>query len=724
MPRILAAFVMFFFCAGSNAQTLSDRVPADAMVYVGWRGTLDLGPNYAGSHAAAIAKQSSVTRVIDESLPELVKYVATREPDAAKVAETVRLMLTSAIRHPMAAYVSPGDEQSRGMPRVGIVVRPGKDAPKLLQELQQLAQQAPRSVRLKAFAVDDVVAVVFGYDDDQMALAGAGGGRPDALANDAAFKAAIARVDAEAVVTLYLNPRAVVDNIKSTMPQRDLESPEGQKVQMLLRELGLDAVGSVAWTGTFNNQNWRQRLFVDAKEKRGLLSLLEAKPFNTDLMSRVPASATSVSAARFDPHKLFQEARRASKATDPAWGNAVAQGIGAMTLAIGANFEDDILAPLGDEWIVYNSPEVAGGDLFGTVIVNKLDKPLDAKTGLASLSIFLSNTGRTFTRNQDFKLSGQMIRVEDMNVYYCATPLIAPAWTVKDGYLYVGFYPQSVVAAAKYKGPGIAENAKFAEAMTRLEQTNVVLMSFDDVKAKLPDGYGTLRLLSRGLLGASDMYAVKTPEMLLPPLPTLLAEAGPAGSVVWMDESGIHMQSVESFPGSTVLANASLTNATPMYAGLTTSILLPSLNRARETANRVKSASNLRQIGIACMLYANDNNGKLPVDLSTILQTQDLIAEVFINPRTGTAVPPVPPGQNRVDFHADWVNTGSDYVYLGAGNVNQMGPNRVLAYERPEGLDDGINILFGDTRVEWVPFPRVPQVFKDAGQEPPPMPHR
>jgi len=42
------------------------------------------------------------------------------------------------------------------------------------------------------------------------------------------------------------------------------------------------------------------------------------------------------------------------------------------------------------------------------------------------------------------------------------------------------------------------------------------------------------------------------------------------------------------------------------------SILLPSLNRARETANRVKCASNLRQIGQAMLLYSNENNGSYP----------------------------------------------------------------------------------------------------------------
>jgi len=95
------------------------------------------------------------------------------------------------------------------------------------------------------------------------------------------------------------------------------------------------------------------------------------------------------------------------------------------------------------------------------------------------------------------------------------------------------------------------------------------------------------------------------------------------------------------------------------------SILLPSLNRARETANRVKCASNLRQIGQTMLLYANDNKGAYqrtaysaggsptwgtassnsdpfqtggpsPNDISAaiflLLRTQDISAQVFICP--------------------------------------------------------------------------------------------
>jgi prepilin-type N-terminal cleavage/methylation domain-containing protein/prepilin-type processing-associated H-X9-DG protein len=41
-------------------------------------------------------------------------------------------------------------------------------------------------------------------------------------------------------------------------------------------------------------------------------------------------------------------------------------------------------------------------------------------------------------------------------------------------------------------------------------------------------------------------------------------------------------------------------------------ILLPSLNRAREKAHQVKCASNLRQIGLAMVMYTNENKGMFP----------------------------------------------------------------------------------------------------------------
>lgn len=48
------------------------------------------------------------------------------------------------------------------------------------------------------------------------------------------------------------------------------------------------------------------------------------------------------------------------------------------------------------------------------------------------------------------------------------------------------------------------------------------------------------------------------------------------------------------------------------------SILLPALSQAREAADRVKCMSNLRQIGIAQMAYAADDEGRLPITFTGI----------------------------------------------------------------------------------------------------------
>src|SRR5258706_8919141 len=42
------------------------------------------------------------------------------------------------------------------------------------------------------------------------------------------------------------------------------------------------------------------------------------------------------------------------------------------------------------------------------------------------------------------------------------------------------------------------------------------------------------------------------------------------------------------------------------------SILMPALSAAKERANRIKCASNLRQIGQGLLLYAGDNRGVYP----------------------------------------------------------------------------------------------------------------
>ena len=56
--------------------------------------------------------------------------------------------------------------------------------------------------------------------------------------------------------------------------------------------------------------------------------------------------------------------------------------------------------------------------------------------------------------------------------------------------------------------------------------------------------------------------------------------------------------------------------------GILAAIIIPTVGKVRETAQRTVDANNLREIGKAAMIYAADNNDRLPDPLSPAAQAQ------------------------------------------------------------------------------------------------------
>ena len=87
----------------------------------------------------------------------------------------------------------------------------------------------------------------------------------------------------------------------------------------------------------------------------------------------------------------------------------------------------------------------------------------------------------------------------------------------------------------------------------------------------------------------------------------------PMGSVSTVDEKGYHRRSRQPFPGAAMFAELA---AVYGQAPLLIAGLVPSCNRGRRRS--AQAMANMRQLGMGCIMYANDHKGMLPPDLGTL----------------------------------------------------------------------------------------------------------
>src|SRR5205085_1349876 len=117
--------------------------------------------------------------------------------------------------------------------------------------------------------------------------------------------------------------------------------------------------------------------------------------------------------------------------------------------------------------------------------------------------------------------------------------------------------------------------------------------------------------------------------------------------------------------------------------------------------NDTKCGSNLRQIGLAIQMYIDDNRGRLPPDLATVMTTQDLTSEVFVCPSTADERAAGPSTQALL---AEFAKPGHCSYVLASPLPkmwNAVKPAHVLAYEAAGNhYGGGTNVLFGDGRCE------------------------
>jgi len=110
---------------------------------------------------------------------------------------------------------------------------------------------------------------------------------------------------------------------------------------------------------------------------------------------------------------------------------------------------------------------------------------------------------------------------------------------------------------------------------------------------------------------------------------------------------------------------------------------MPALSKTKKIAKRTVSATNLKSIGLAGIIYADDHEGRFPSNLDVLVTECDLSRETLVSPRKPD------------DFN------GPSYILIEGLSIKAPSPaTMVLAYENPSFCDDSmVNVLYVDGHV-------------------------
>src|SRR5438045_2059977 len=223
-PRLIACCVLL--CASvvpASAQPLADRVPDDAISYLGWAGTDALGSQYDKSHLKGVVEASSMPQFLNDFLPRVIDRVGGEGPQARELAESAALA-AQLCRKPCAlAFTGIDLDRPAGkLARTVFVCRAGNNADALLQKIDHWLKIIPGARRDPfgggTFRVGDLVGFSTGYDNPEAALAPAAN---RSLAGNAGFKSAMARAGKEPAFVAYIDGERAVGLIGQYVQRGD-----------------------------------------------------------------------------------------------------------------------------------------------------------------------------------------------------------------------------------------------------------------------------------------------------------------------------------------------------------------------------------------------------------------------------------------------------------------------------------------------------------------------
>ena len=477
-------------------------------------------------------------------------------------------------------------------------------------------------------------------------------GDPESLAQQADFKA-LRRQFASPAVLAYMDLQKYLDFVLALAgaPQREV-----QTARSLMQKIGMENLTGFGYALSIAGEEWVVEAFAGLKDPKartpGDWALGQGKPISPASLKIAAPDAPYVQAGYFDCAALVQGFRTIIAGLNPRDAAEMDEVLSRINRELGFNLETDLLANIGGELVIAETPLETGLSLLplpGLVASVPAKNAATVDDCLKKLQAWLARFPPAQKYGVEMRQTTHAGRqLYHLHVPFTSLPLVA---CLTGDRLLIGTSINAVRRGLEQlAAPGdILANPDFQKTIARLSGRPFDPQNLPPAFAYAVDegsGGGLFLCTGLGLLGSCA--AVGALAQFHPPADADAAGAEPPADPfakvmlevlpkidpgMWPDEGFFRKyrrsrgaaatwlpQGVFSrcelpppFPGRYKIGSGLELVA---VAGIAAGVALPAVGRGREQARRVSSANNLHQLAAACVLYADaaQNAGQYPRD--------------------------------------------------------------------------------------------------------------
>jgi hypothetical protein len=675
----------------SAVEELTKRLPDDVIAFAGISGDDALKGDFEKTALGRIWNDQGVRTFYQSVKKELVAKAAEKSGDP-NVSEEVDLVLDYvrlALSRPIVVGVAQVPVEG-GPPIAGFAILDagGRKAEfiTVLGKLEAMVGQEGivdkeiGSLKVRAMAEDGGVPLYWGWAGDCFVVAvnDAKGAAVKYLSQPrATASAALGKVPGSGDACVVAADVQRVRELVGSIIRQESGDKDANTFTAALKKLGCTEVKTFCARAGFAGPDVVVQAFVEMPTPPGGVFAM-CKPIDPAWFGAVDARAITASAANWDLAGLYDTILDTVKSAAPDEVEDIEEGIKDLESEIKMKIRDDLLASLAGPMVSYSLPAgaIAEAPMGGVVVAAKLKDAAGFEKSVTAIGEFIAQQSEGVLQISEQKQDdGSTLHI--WTIAPVAIMGIRPTWSIASDHVVIGSSMELCNLGVKQlvskgaDGKSLLDTEGYKKVAAGLPQ-NIHNLSYVDSAVQ----FTQIMMQAQQVWPMATMLAlqenVKLPTML-PSLTHIIKDLGPSVDYCYVAPDGL--RSLYRGPGIEVSLAAVAGSA--FGAG----VAMPALARAREQARTAASMSNLKQLGLAVIMYADDHDGKTPSDLEQA-KPYYRDSKILESPRK-----------------PDWFD-GPSYIYIPdqttAGNV----AGNIVAYENPEFGMDKILVLFLDGHVE------------------------